>query len=98
MVEVEIKKYNSNAVTFVCPLCTTRVVRDRKAFIAHMVDSHSATESTFDTVVNTRRAFDSPVRLENNHIKYPIMCYGCGSTFNDYDELGTHLTDEHEAS
>jgi hypothetical protein len=97
MVEVKVTHLHSNAVTIVCPLCQARVVRVRQAFISHMVSKHSATESTFDTVANVRRSFDSPVRLSNNHIKHPIMCYGCGSTFLDSDELGTHLMEEHNA-
>jgi len=96
-VEVEVKLFNSERVTMECPLCKARIVRDRKAFIAHMVVEHSAVESTFDTAVNVRRTFDSSIRLENNHIKYPIKCYGCGSTFTNLNDLLTHLMDEHNA-
>lgn len=98
MPEVKVALFNTNRVSMQCPLCTTRVVRDRAAFIAHMVAVHSATESTFDTASITLAADVSPWRKYNNcTIHYPFKCYGCGSVFENNTDLAAHLADEHDA-
>ena len=100
-VEAEVKLYNSNRVTMECPICKGRIVRDRYAFIAHMVNTHDATESTFTdsswylSYAHPISGPDSPWLNENKHVHYPIMCYGCGATFITVAELVAHLSEVH---
>ena len=86
----------------VCPLCTTQIARDARAWQVHMEVNHSAIPGTWaDTGIRGNLVGMTGTRLyrDGSKIKYYApTCYGCNAVFDTNVLLLAHLLATHGAS
>jgi hypothetical protein len=95
---------NHDTTGFVrCCLCDTRnyIARDSTAFIAHMVNIHGASASSFEDVPwclsfpHMQVGNEGPAENNPSKVRYADKCYGCGAEFLTTAALVSHMHDVH---
>lgn len=97
-------KYDSRHHTQLCPIptCGARIFMDRGSYAAHMVASHSATDTAFpDEGIRGKNQYDrtlakdgvgAPVIFAEEE---PLIRCGCESTSDNLESLFGHLNTDH---